>query len=161
MMICYEIIFAIILIIVMLFTNVINLSNLGGIFLAYRLPLALIGFLYIMTAIVRITPLDTVSAHTEVLEGEDTEFSGKGLAYLLWSAYLKDLFMAYMLLFLFIGYFNWYYLFLLSFIVALIIAFIRASTCRYKVTQAFKRLLYILVIVLIEFVRIRKGWIWW
>ena len=76
LMICYEIIFAIILICVMIFTNIISLGNLGGILLAYKLPLALIGFLYIMTAIVRITPFDTVSAHTEVLEGEETEFSG-------------------------------------------------------------------------------------
>ncbi len=160
LMICYEIIFAIILICVMIFTNIISLGNLGGILLAYKLPLALIGFLYIMTAIVRITPFDTVSAHTEVLEGEETEFSGKGLAYLLWSAYLKDLFMAYVLLFLFVGYFQWYYLLLLSFIIAILIAFIRATTCRYKVMQTFHRLTFVLVIVLIEFIRLRLGVVW-
>tara|TARA_Y100000034_G_scaffold26979_4_gene32132 strand:- start:1944 stop:2819 length:876 start_codon:yes stop_codon:yes gene_type:complete len=160
LMICYEIIFAIILIIIMIFTNLTTLSQLNTIFLAYKLPLALIGFLYIMTAIIRITPFDTVSAHTEVLEGEETEFSGKGLAYLLWSAYVKDLFMAYLLLFLFIGYFPWYYLFMLSFVIAIIIAFIRATTCRYKVTQTFHRLVYVLVIVIVEFVRIRLGFVW-
>lgn len=161
LMICYEIIFAIILITIMVFSNIISLGQINSILLAYKLPLALIGFIYIMIAIVRITPFDTVSAQTEVLEGEETEFSGKGLAYLLLSTYVKDLFFAYLLLFLFVGYFSWYYLLLLSFIVAVIIAFIRATTCRYKVMQVFKKLTYVLVIVLIEFVRVKMGFIWW
>ncbi len=159
LMICYEIIFAIILITIMVVSGVMSLNGLNGLFLAYKLPFALIGFLYIMTVIVKITPFDTVSAHTEVLEGEETEFSGSGLAFLLLSAFIKDFFMAYVLVYLFLG-FAWYYILLLCFVIAIIISYIRATTCRYKVWQTFHRLTYVLIIVIIEFVRVNMGLIW-
>jgi len=155
LMVCYEMIFAIVILTVFIFEGVLSVAQFDSLFLFWKLPLAFICFMVLVAVEIRITPYDTVDAPTEVLESIRNEYSGKGLAFLKMADALKMTFFAAMLLYFFIGNFNMVAFFVLIPVAVMVFSFIQATTCRYRVDQTFKRLAFYLILALVEIVRIK------
>ena len=155
LMVTYEMIFAIVILAIFVFEGVFTVAEFDSTFLFLKLPLAFICFIAISAVEIKITPYDTASAPTEVLEGIETEYSGPGLAFLHLSDILKTTFFAILLIYFFIGKFSFPILLLLTPVVIIFFAFVQATTGRYRVDQTFKRLTFFLILVLIEFVRLK------
>lgn len=155
LMVCYEIVFTIVIITIFVFNNVISLSQFNSLFLFWKLPIAAVCFFYVALVEIRVTPYDTVEAYTEVLESVKSEYSGKGLAFLEFAKALKLIFFAMLAVFLFIGLDNLLLFFILSILMVIVFAFTQATTCRYRIDQVFKIFTIVLVFAIIEFVRIK------
>ncbi|MBL7100505.1 MAG: NADH-quinone oxidoreductase subunit H [Nanoarchaeota archaeon] len=154
LMVCYEMIFAIVIITIFVFENVLTIAQFDSSLLLWKLPLAFICFIAVAAVEIRITPYDTVDAPTEVLEGMENEYSGKGLAFLKMADALKMTFFAFLILYFFIGSLN-FILLALTPLAVMVFAFIQATTGRYRVDQTFKRLTIFLALALIEIIRIK------
>jgi len=155
LMVCYEMIFAVVILSVFIFEGIFSVAQFDSLFLFLKLPIAFVCFMVLVAVEIRITPYDTVDAPTEVLESIRNEYSGKGLAFLKMADALKTTFFAAMLLYFFIGNFNTIAFFVLIPVVVMVFSFIQATTCRYRVDQTFKRLTVYLILALIEIVRIK------
>lgn len=155
LMVCYEMVLAVVLATVFVFNEIISFAQLETSFLILKLPLAAVCFFYLSAVEIRITPYDTVEAPTEVLEGVKTEFSGKNLMFMELAKALKLTFFAMLFVYLLIGYHNLPAFIAVSTAVVFAFAFTQATTCRYRIDQALKRFIIILGIALIEFVRIK------
>lgn len=155
LMVCYEMVFAIVILTIFIFENILTISQLDSSFLFLKLPIAAVCFIAIAAVEIRITPYDTVDAPTEVLESIKTEYSGEGLAFLKAAEALKITFFALLTVYFFIGSFNMPLLLILVPLTIIGFAFIQATTGRYRVDQTFKRLTFFLILALVEFVRIK------
>lgn len=155
LMVCYEMIFAIVILTVFIFENVSTIAQFDSLLLLWKLPIAFICFIALAVVETRIQPYDTVDAPTEVLESIRNEYSGKGLAFLKMADILKRTFFVAMLLYFFMGNFNTLIFLALMPVTIMVFAFVQASRCRYRVDQTFKRLTFYLILALIEIVRIK------
>jgi len=153
LIVCYEMIFAIIIITVFVFTGGLVTSGFSSSLLLLQLPIAFICLLGVSAVEIRIAPYDTVEAHTEVLESIETEYSGTSLAFLKMAHSLKTTFFAFVIGYFFIAS-SWVAIALIPFII-LAFAFIRAIKGRYRVDQTFKRLTFFLILAVFEFIRIK------
>ncbi|MBU4502028.1 MAG: NADH-quinone oxidoreductase subunit H [Nanoarchaeota archaeon] len=155
LMVSYEMIFTIIILTLFVYEEVLMVSEFGAMFMLLKLPIAFICFIAVMAIEIRITPYDTAAAPTEVLEGVETEYSGKGLAFLHISDALKLTFFAVLFIYFFFGQFSLPWMLLFVPLAVVFFSFVQATTGRYRVDQTFKRLTFFLILILIEFVRIK------
>lgn len=155
LMVCYEMIFAIVILTIFIFEGVLTIAGFDSLLLFWKLPIAFICFMALIAIEIRITPYDTTDAPTEVLESIRNEYSGRDLAFLKIADALKTTFFAVMLLYFFIGNFNMVLFLALIPVAVLVFSFIQATTCRYRVDQTFKRLTIYLIFALVEIVRIK------
>jgi len=154
LMVCYEIIFAIVIITFVLYTDIESLISLNQTFLFLKLPLASLSLIIVALIEMRITPLDTVEAQTEIMGSVETEFSGKGLALLEISKDLKSVFFIFLITILFFGFKDVLIFSLISLIMLFVFTFLQATTCRYRLDQTFNLLIFILLLAVIELIRI-------
>ena len=154
LMVCYEIIFAVVIITFILYTNIESLISLNQTFLFLKLPLASLSLIIVALIEMRITPLDTVEAQTEIMGSVETEFSGKGLALLEISKDLKSVFFIFLITILFFGFKDVLIFSLISLIMLFVFTFLQATTCRYRLDQTFNLLIFILLLAIIELIRI-------
>lgn len=154
LMICYEIIFAIVIITFVLYTNSISLLYLNQEFLFLKLPLASLCLFIVGLIEMRITPLDTVEANTEIMGSVETEYSGRGLALLEISKALKFTFFILLITNLFFGFKDIVVFTIISLVMLFIFTFLQATTCRYRLDQTFNILIFVLLLAVIELIRI-------
>ncbi len=154
LMICYEIIFAVGIITFVLYTNIESLIYLNQTLLFLKLPLVSLSLIIVALTEMRITPLDTVEAQTEIMGSVETEFSGRGLALLEISKDLKFVFFIFLINILFFGFKDVLIFSLISLIMLFIFTFLQATTCRYRLDQIFNLLVFILLLAVIELIRI-------
>ncbi|MBI4447663.1 NADH-quinone oxidoreductase subunit H [Candidatus Woesearchaeota archaeon] len=155
LMVCYETIFAIVILTLFIFNNITSLAGLTQSWQLIKLPIAAVCFFYVMLTETRTTPYDTVEASPEIMAGAESEFSGKGLMFLELAKMMKLTFFAMLSVALFFGYFNLLAFLSLTILIVLALGFWHATTCRYKVDQAFNKLIFVFIFALIEFIRIR------
>jgi len=154
LMICYEAIFVVGIFTFILFSNIETLTDFNQTWLIYRLPIASVCLFIVALVEMRITPLDTVEAPTEIMGSVETEYSGRSLAFLEISKALKSAFFIFLLSMLFFGIKNIVMFSIFSLIMLFVFIFTQATTCRYRVDQTFNLLMIVLLLVVIEFVRI-------
>jgi NADH-quinone oxidoreductase subunit H len=154
LMVCYEIIFAISIITFSLYSGVESLVMFDQTFLLFKLPLASLCLLIVALIEMRITPFDTVEAQTEIMGSVETEYSGKNLALLELSKALRFTFFIFLIVTLFFGLKNILWFSVVSVIMLFVFIFLQATTCRYRLDQIFKTLIFVLLIAVIEFIRI-------
>jgi len=154
LMVCYEIIFAIVIITFILYTNIESLMGLNQTLLFLKLPLASLCLFVVALVEMRITPLDTVEAQTEIMGSVETEYSGKDLALLEISKDLKFTFFIFLIATLFFGFENVLIFSLISLVLLFIFTFLQATTCRYRLDQTFNLLIFVLLLAVIELLRI-------
>lgn len=154
LVVTYEMVFTISLITVFVYTNSISFAALDASLLLVKLPLAAFCFASTLLVETRITPFDTVEAGTEVLEGIKTEYAGRNLALLEIAKDLKQVFFAMLFIVLFIGRLDLIGMILGTMVMIFWFAFSLATTCRYRVDQAFLAFRFILILAVIEFIRI-------
>ncbi len=154
LMICYEIIFAIVIITFVLYTNIESLMSFNQNFLFLKLPLASLCLFIVGLVEMRITPFDTVEAPTEIIGSVETEYSGRGLALLEISKALKFTFFIFLITMLFFGFKDILIFSIVSLIMLFIFTFLQATTCRYRLDQTFNLLIFVLLLAVIELIRI-------
>jgi len=101
LMVCYEIIFVITIFTFMIYTNGTSLAEFQRRFMILRLPLVSFSLFFVALVEMRITPMDTVEAYTEISGSVETEYSGKGLILIQISKYMKFTFFILLTNFLF------------------------------------------------------------
>lgn len=163
-MVCYEMIFTVAIVAVMVVEQATSLASIGSSFLLIKVPLAALCFFYVVLIEVRVTPYDTVEAGTEIMESVKTEYYGKKLAFMELAKDLKLTFFAMLWIFLFIGFYNIFLFLALTVVMVWVLSFTQATTCRYRVDQVLKRYTIVLGIALFELARIMLwggglGWI--
>ncbi|MFH1638606.1 MAG: complex I subunit 1 family protein [Candidatus Woesearchaeota archaeon] len=153
-MVCYEMIFTVAIVAVMVAEKATSLAEIGNSFILFKVPLAAICLFYVVLIEVRVTPYDTVEAGTEILESVKTEYYGRNLAYMELSKDLKTTFFAMLWIFLFIGVHNILLFLALTVLMVWVLGFTQATTCRYRLDQVLKRYTFVLGIALFELARI-------
>ncbi len=153
-MVCYEMIFTVAIVTVMVAENATTLAAIGDAFMLHKVPLAALCMFYVVMIEVRVTPYDTVEAGTEIMESVKTEYYGRKLALMELAKDLKLAFFAMLWIFLFIGVHHILLFLALTVIMVLVLAFTQATTCRYRVDQTLKRYTVVLGIALFELARI-------
>jgi len=154
LMVCYETIFTICIFSFVVFANVESLLGLSQTFMILKLPLASLCLYFVVLVEARITPLDTSEAEAEILHGVDTEFSGRSLGFLELAKYLKLTFFVFLLSSLFFNFSNIFWFLISSFAILFLIVFSQATSCRYRLDQAFNFLMFVLFLAIVEFIRI-------
>ena len=154
LMICYEAIFVVGIFTFILFSNIESLADFNQTCLIYNLPIASACLFVVALVEMRITPLDTVEAPTEIMGSVETEYSGRSLGFLEISKYLKSAFFIFLFTMLFFGFKDLLMFSIFSLIMLFVFTFTQATTCRYRVDQTFNLLMIVLLLVVIEFVRI-------
>ncbi|KYK35656.1 MAG: hypothetical protein AYK18_02725 [Theionarchaea archaeon DG-70] len=154
LMVCYEIIFAIVIITFVLYTNIESLLFFNQTFLLLKLPLASLSLFIVALIEMRITPFDTVEAQTEIIGSVETEYSGRSLALLELSKILKFTFFIFLINMLFFGFKDILIFFGISLVMLFLFTFLQATTCRYRLDQTFKLLIFVLLLAVIELIRI-------
>lgn len=154
LMICYETIFAIVIITFVLYTNIESLMSFNQNFLFLKLPLASLCLFIVGLVEMRITPFDTVEAPTEIIGSVETEYSGRGLALLEISKALKFTFFIFLITMFFFGFKDVLIFSIVSLIMLFIFTFLQATTCRYRLDQTFNLLIFVLLLAVIELIRI-------
>lgn len=154
LMLCYEMIFAIVIFTFIVFTGIQSLADFNETWLIINLPIA--GFCLFIIALVetRITPFDTVEAHTEIIGSVETEFSGRSLAFFEISNALRLAFFIFLITLLLVGFESLFTFSITSLIVLFILTFCQATTCRYRLDQTLKILVFVLLLAVIELIRI-------
>jgi NADH-quinone oxidoreductase subunit H len=155
LMLSYEMVLTVALITIFVFNNILSVAQFDSFLLFWKLPIAAICFFSVACLELRITPYDTIEASTEILESVKSEYSGRGLAFIELGKALKFTFFAILTVFLFIGNFNLLLFFVLSVLMVIIFSFTQASTCRYRLDQTSKIFIFILILALVEFIRIK------
>jgi NADH-quinone oxidoreductase subunit H len=137
------------------YADITSLISFDQEFMLFKLPLSSLSLLIIALIEMKITPFDTVEAQTEILGGIGTEFSGRGLAFLEISKDLKLLFFVLLTTTLLFGKNDIFLFWMMSLFILFIFTFCQVTTCRYRMDQTFKILVFVLLLVVIEFVRIK------
>jgi formate hydrogenlyase subunit 4 len=154
LMLCYEIIFAIIIFTFVTFTRIRSLADFNSEWMILKLPIASICLFIITLVETRITPYDTVEAYTEIIGSAETEFSGKGLAFFEISKNLKLAFFVFLTTLLFFGFKDLITFSIISLIMLFALTFIEATTCRYRMDQTLNVLIIVLFFAILELIRI-------
>lgn len=157
LMIVYEITLAIVIFNFMIKEGVISFSFFSSPLMFLVLPLSAMCLIIISFVELHITPFDTSEAGAEIMVGAETEYSGKALAFMELSKYLKRIFFAFLIPLLIFGRESFWMLFVFSIIFLFIFTVAQATTSRYRVDQAFNMYLIIMVLALIDFILISKG----
>ncbi|MCK4328160.1 MAG: NADH-quinone oxidoreductase subunit H [Candidatus Diapherotrites archaeon] len=160
LMVVYEITLAIILVTVFMASGALSLAGLDVSFGFATLPLAALCLLAVGMVEIHVTPFDTASAKAEILSGVEVEYPGKKMFFMKSTSYLKKLFYSLLWPTLFVGTGNWLLFGLGAFGTFFVFTFSQATTPRYRVDQAFDRLLIVMVIALFEFIRVSWGFVW-
>jgi formate hydrogenlyase subunit 4 len=155
LMLCYELIFAIIIFTFVSFTGIQSLSNFNGEWIILKLPIASICLFVITLVETRITPYDTVEAYTEIIGSAETEFSGRGLAFFELSKNLKLAFFVFLTTILFFGFKDLITFSILSLVILFALTFTEATTCRYRLDQTLNILITVLFFAIFELIRIK------
>jgi formate hydrogenlyase subunit 4 len=154
LMLCYEIIFAIVIFTFVVFTGIQSLIDFNESWLVISLPIASACLFVIALVETRITPFDTVEAHTEIIGSVETEFSGRSLAFFEISNGLRLAFFTFLMSLLFFGFEDLLTFSIASLIMLFILTFCQATTCRYRMDQTLKILIIILFLAVTELIRI-------
>jgi len=154
LMLCYELIFAIVIFSFVVFSNIQSLSGFNENWMILKLPIASACLFIITLAEIRITPYDTVEAYTEIIGSAETEFSGRSLAFFEISKNLKLAFFMFLTSLLFFGFKDLLTFSITSLIVLFALTFTEATTCRYRLDQTLKILIIVLFFAVFEFIRI-------
>jgi len=154
LMLCYEVIFAIVIFTFVIFMDIQTLADLNGSWLIWRLPIASACLFIIALVETRITPFDTVEAHTEIIGSVETEFSGRSLAFFEISNGLRLAFFVFLTALLFFGFRNLLMFSITSLTMLFVLTFTQATTCRYRMDQTLDILITVLFFAVIELIRI-------
>jgi len=154
LMLCYEIIFAIVIFTFISFTGIRSLADFNNEWMVLKLPIASICLFIITLVETRITPYDTVEAYTEIIGSAETEFSGRGLAFFEISKNLKLAFFVFLTTLLFFGFKNVITFSIISLIMLFTLTFTEATTCRYRMDQTLNILIIVLFFAILELIRI-------
>ena len=154
LMLCYEIIFAIVIFTFITFAGIQSLAEFNESWMIWRLPIASVCLFIIALVETRITPFDTVEAHTEIIGSVETEFSGRSLAFFEISNGLRLAFFVFLTTLLFFGFKDLLTFSIISLIMLFVLSFTQATTCRYRIDQTFKILIVVLFFAVIELIRI-------
>ena len=155
LMVCYEIIFVIALFSFIVYSNVQSLAYFNQTFAFWRLPLASICLTVVALVEMKITPFDSPEAQTEIMGGIETEYSGRNLAFLELSKYLKFTFFIFLTTLLFFGIKDIIIFFVISFVMLFLFTLCQVTTCRYRLDQTLRILIFVLLLAVIEFIRIK------
>jgi len=154
LMLCYEIVFAIVIFTFVTFTNIQSLADFNEMWMILKLPIASACLFMITLVETRITPYDTVEAYTEIIGSAETEFSGKGLAFFEISKNLKLAFFVFLTTLLFFGFKDLITFSIFSLIMLFVLVFTEATTCRYRMDQTLNILIIVLFFAILELIRI-------
>ena len=154
LMICYEAIFVVSIFTFILFSDIKSLTDFNQTLLIYNLPIASACLFVVALVEMRITPLDTVEAPTEIMGSVETEYSGRSLGFLEVSKALKSAFFIFLVTMLFFGIKDVIFFSILTLFMLFVFTFTQATTCRYRMDQTFRLLMIVLLLTVIEFVRI-------
>jgi len=154
LMLCYEIIFAIVIFTFVVFSGIQSLAEFNESWMIWNLPIASACLFIIALVETRITPFDTVEAHTEIIGSVETEFSGRSLAFFEISNGLRLAFFVFLTTLLFFGFNDLLTFSIVSLIMLFALTFCQATTCRYRMDQTFKILIVILFFAVFELIRI-------
>jgi len=155
LMVCYEIIFVIALFSFIVFADIQSLAYFNQVFMVLKLPIASLCIFAIALVEMKITPFDAPEAQTEIMGSIETEYSGKSLAFLEISKYLKFTFFIFLTSMLFLGIKNILIFFAFSFLMLFLFTLCQVTTCRYRTDQTLKILIFVLLLAVIEFIRIK------
>lgn len=154
-MFLYDIIFAIIILTFISFTNIQSLANFNERWLILKLPIASICLFIIVLVESRITPYNTVENYSEMIGSAETEVGGKELALFEISKNLKLTFFVFLMTLLFFGFKDLIRFAAISLITLFVLTFIQATTGRYRLDQIFKILIIVLFLSILELIRIK------
>ncbi len=154
LMFCYEIIFAIVIFTFVMFTDIQTLAEFNERWLILNLPIASACLFIIALVETRITPFDTVEAHTEIIGSVETEFSGRSLAFFEISSGLRLAFFVFLITLLFFGFKDLLTFSITSLIMLFVLTFTQATTCRYRLDQTLNILIIVLFFAVVELIRI-------
>jgi len=154
LMLCYEIIFAIAIFTFVIFADIQSLAEFNESWLLLRLPIASVCLFIIALVETRITPFDTVEAHTEIIGSVETEYSGRSLAFFEISSGLRLAFFVFLMTLLFFGFNDLLTFSIISLIMLFVLTFCQATTCRYRLDQTINILIVVLFFAVIELIRI-------
>jgi len=154
LMVCYEIIFVIAIFTFMVYTNESSLVEFQQRLIILKLPLVSFSLFFVALVEMRITPMDTVEAYTEISGSVETEYSGKELALLEISKCMKFTFFILLTTSLFFGFQNLILFSATTLAMLFIYTFLQATTCRYRLDQVFNLLIFLLFLSVIDLIRI-------
>ncbi len=154
LMVCYEIVLTICVFAFVVYSNVLSLSQLNESWLILKLPLASLCMIVVALVEIRITPFDTAEAEPEIIGGIETEYSGRGLAFIELSKCMRSLFFVVMLTKFLLNPVGVISFILFSFLMLFVLAFSEITTARYRTDQTFNMLVIILLLSVIEFIRL-------
>jgi len=154
LMVCYEIIFVIAIFTYMIYTSNTSFADFQQRFLFWKLPLVSFSLFFVALVEMRITPMDTVEAYTEIAGSVETEYSGKGLALIGMSKYMKFTFFILLTNFLFFGFQNLFWFVGATLAMLFMYIFLQATTCRYRLDQTFNLLVFLLFFSVVDLIRI-------
>jgi formate hydrogenlyase subunit 4 len=159
LMIVYEITLVIVIFNFIMRAGVLSFADFQSTLMLLSLPLSSIGLLIVSLVEVHITPFDTTEAKTEIMGGSRTEYSGRNLALMNLSMFMKRMFFILFLPMLLFGR-DMIILIPMSIVFLFVYVLAQATTSRYRVDQAFKVYFYVMILVLIDFILIMRGIIW-
>jgi formate hydrogenlyase subunit 4 len=159
LMIVYEITLVIAVFNFIMRAGVLSFADFNSTLMILSLPLSSIGLAIVSLVEVHITPFDTTEAKTEIMGGARTEYSGRNLALMNLSMFMKRLFFILLMPMLLFGR-NLFVMIPMSFVFLFIYVLSQATTSRYRVDQAFNIYFYVMILVLIDFILIMRGILW-
>ena len=159
LMIVYEITLVVTVFSFIIKAGVLSFADFNSTLLLLSLPISSIALFVTSMIEVHITPFDTTEAHTEIMAGAVTEYSGTNLALMNLSMALKRLFFTLFLPMLFFGN-NMLIIIPMSLIFLFIYIVMQATTSRYRVDQAFKVYSIIMFLALVELIIVMWGIKW-
>jgi len=154
LMICYEVALTVCIFSFVVYSDVLTLNQMASSWLFLKLPLASLCMIVIALVETRITPFDTAEAEPEIMGSIETEFSGKGLAFLELSRQLRFLFFILLLLRFLFNPINAVAFTVFFTLLFLILLFSEATSARFRTDQTFNWLIIVLMISVAEFIRI-------
>jgi formate hydrogenlyase subunit 4 len=154
LMVCYEITLVVTIVNLAVFYGIEHISSpITGTPLL-DLPLSFIALLVVAMTELKITPFDAPEAGSEIMAGAHNEYSGRKLAVLEMAHFLKVIFFILLLVLFTTGFSNPVNAILASAFYLFFLTLMHATTPRLKVRQAFRFLLGVLFLALLDFVRI-------
>lgn len=151
-MVKYEICLAALIFTFMLAAEALSFAEYAGSLLLAPLSAAC---LFAVTIIeIKVTPFDTAEAPPEIMDGYKTEFSGKGLALLELTKYMKFTFFAMLMAFFFFGVQNLLLFAAASLGFVFLLTLAQATTPRFRLDQAIKFYTIIILLALLDLGRV-------
>jgi len=138
----------------MIYTNENSLAEFQQRLIILKLPLVSFSLFFVTLVEMRITPMDTVEAYTEISGSVETEYSGKELALLEIPKCMKFTFFILLTTSLFFGFQNLILFSATTLAMLFIYTFLQATTCRYRLDQVFNLLIFLLFLSVIDLIRI-------